>query len=312
MVQGLPACHDDHDSRSGQLVLGCLTTVPVPEAVMRGFFFEAGPETLGKLTAEQARLTMTAHAPFDFPDGSARRGRLNVAAPDEDWRTDSLDCLQAYIRRAATVPTVRKVVLHTAPRYWSVEGILPESPAGFRRSKVGDYELMIDSFRILAALAQSLKIEIVVENNRAYYETVPSGVPFSQVDPATVPEYFGTSPEEWLAIWRDVGRENLRLCLDSSHATTYCHRFESVSERWVALWNFLQEPLAIAHVHWSDNDPAGLSGRQDQHLPVGSAGLGVEYHRAIKNLSRTGVTHLLEHPFNAGGFAAELAYIYGL
>lgn len=290
--------------------LSCDAAIPPAEAVKRGLAVEAS-DLLDEahLPPASAALATSAHAPFDFPPGGPRAGRVNVAALDANWRRDSVDCLADYLARAARLPRVRKVVLHAAPRLWTASGQLPKTAAEAQLLTVSEYAYLVDSIRALAGVAAKLKLELAVENNRAYWVTVPPGVPFEQVDRATIPDYFATAPWEWLGLWRDVRRDNVRLCLDACHAATAAQRVEPERRAdWMRA--YLAEPRAISHVHWNDNTLADARGRDDVHWALGPEGLGDDFHRAIRNLP--GATLLLEHWFDLATLDRELTYIAAL
>ena len=296
--------------RMSTLALSCVSTVPPDEAARRGLTIEIGDVLDSRrLSPAVAALTTSAHAPFEFPEGAPRTGRLNIAAIDVEWRRLSLQCLEHYIAQAARLPRVRKVVMHAAPRFWTTDGRLPQSPAKPELLTVGEYASLVDSIRHLAAVAARANLEIVVENNRAYWETVAPDEPFARTARATVPDYFATSPWEWLGLWHDVRRDNVKLCLDTGHAATAAHRFDG-AQRQAMLWAFLGQPEAIGHVHWNDSTLADSRGRNDVHWALGSAGLGDEFHRAIRNLPSA--TFLLEHWFDLATLDRERSYIAGL
>lgn len=290
--------------------LGCESGIPAAEAARRGLTIEAGAQLDERhLPEASAALASSAHAPFDFPADAGRSGRLNIAALDSDWRRESLACLEDYLVRAARLPRVRKVVMHAAPRLWPGDGRLPKLPGDVKLATVSEYALLVDSIRRLAGAAAKLNLQIVIENNRAYWLTVPPGTPFEQVDRAAVPDYFATAPWEWLGLWRDVRRDNVRLCLDTCHAATAAQRV-APAERAAMMFAYLAEPRAIGHVHWNDNTLADERGRADQHWPIGPDGLGTDFHRAVGSLPEA--TFLLEHWFDAETLDRELAYIAGL
>lgn len=291
-------------------VLSCESSVPPAEAVKRGLSIEASyfldsPH----LPAAAAELATSAHAPFDFPAAAPRAGRVNVAALDADWRRISMHCLEDYLVQAARLPRVRKVVMHAAPRFWPPDGRLPKSAGEVELLTVSEYAYLVDSIRQLGGIAAKLNLEIALENNRAYWVTVPPDVPFDQVDRSQIPDYFATSPWEWLGLWRDVRRDNVKLCLDTCHAATVTHRVDR-SQRRKMLWAFLAEPKAISHVHWNDNTLDDARGRADVHWALGPDGLGDDFHREIRNLPCA--TLLLEHWFDLSTLDRELAYIAGL
>ena len=258
------------------------------EIARRELFVECRTTMLPHTAPEDLKtLFRTAHAPFGFPKGFGFKGRLNIAAFDKELRAASLACLEEYLASSAQVPGIRLVNMHAAPRLWT-DRHQDEDP-----EPAGEYAILIESLRQIADQATQSNLTITVENNRAYWDRVPDEVKFSEVDRRVVREYFGTTAGEWIQIWRDVARDNVGLCLDTSHATTAVHRFEDLEERKQALYAYLAEPRALKHIHWNDNDPWNVAGRNDRHLAVGTSGLGDEFNRAIRALK--GVSFLLEH-----------------
>jgi len=285
------------------LRLGCQLAVPPDEAAARGLFYEAGVElAVEGMPAACAALARSAHAPFML-DFAGRRTRVNVAALDGAWRRASMQAIEQYFVAAARYPGIRLVVVHSAPRVWRDEGDVGPPRV------VGDYELLIQSLRQLADIARCFSLTLVLENNRAYWDGVPDDVDFASADRGQMREYFGTAPEQWLGIQRDVGRDNFGLCFDSSHAVTYAQRF-APDDRPAVMRAFLAEPSAICHVHWNDNDLAHPRGRQDLHLAVGRGTAGDDFHRAIRALA--GVTRVLEHFYGLPALDEELRYIAAL
>lgn len=285
--------------------MGVSPGAKVDELKARGLFVELGAARLPEAAPEDLKpLARTAHAPFGFPAGWARRGRLNIAATDGAWRKESMLCLERYLTSAAKVPSIKLVNMHAAPRLWKEQG---ESGAP---QPVGEYAILIESLRALAAFAKNLGLTITVENNRAYWDAVPQDKRFLEVPRSSVREYFGTTSAEWIQIWRDVDRDNLFLCLDTSHATTAVHRYDDKDERRAALFAYIAEPRALKHIHWNDNDPWDVAGREDRHLNVGTSGLGDEFNDGIRRLA--GVTHLLEHFQSLPDLDGELRYIADL
>ena len=107
--------------------------------------------------------------------------------------------------------------MHFAPKRWKD----PEQVTG----QEGDYELMIDGIREVAAFCEGHDLELVLENLNSYWSDDIKEAPREQVDWSGRNQYYGMAPEEWQQIVLDVDRENVALCLDSSHVVTYAHRF---------------------------------------------------------------------------------------
>ncbi len=244
---------------------------------------------------EYAGVLISAHAPVTIGPM-----RLNYGATDEDFRNRSIAHIIDYIDKARQYPNVRQINMHPGPRQWLNE----EQTEG----REGDYDLMIDGIRRIAAHADRFGLEIVLENNGTYWagvpdETAPGDVDWSQ---RNVP--FGSSPEEWIRICEDADRDNVALCLDSSHSCTYAHTFDP-AERAEVVMRYLAKPDLIRHVHWSDNHLYDLRGRSDAHAVLGKGSLPVEMHRGIRDLD---ATLLLEHFYTTEELEGELEFIAAL
>ncbi len=244
---------------------------------------------------EFSEVMISAHAP-----ATVGEQRLNIAATDEPFRRLSIDTIVAYVKAASRYPHVRQVNIHFAPKRY----VADSQPHG----QEGDYDLLIDGVREIAAFADTRGIEIVMENINAYWTDLGDDVQAEDVDWSDRNVYFGMAPEEWAQTCEDVDRPNVGLCLDSSHTCTYGHTFpeEQREERILA---FLAKPHLIRHVHWNDNYLYDMRGRTDSHAMVGKGTLPEELHRGIKYLD---ATLLLEHFYSVEGLEEELAYIDSL
>ena len=239
-----------------------------------------------------ADLATSAHAPFSR-DGA----RLNIACPNGERRRFSRETIRQYIEQAARFPNVKLIVCHAAPKVWYArkDGALQQT---------GEYALLIEGLRELADAAATHGLDLVMENNRAYYhDEFPLGP--GRADGPSDNFYIGTAPEEWRLIARDVDRDNFGLCLDTSHASTFCHLFPA-DERAAVLMRYLAEPELIRHVHWSDSLLHDEAGRKDMHLCVGEGTLPAAAHRAILDLD---ATILLEHFYDVPRLEKELEFI---
>ena len=242
---------------------------------------------------EFSELLISVHAPAGI-EGM----RLNVAATEDDFRQVSIDCIVSCIDKTRRYPKVKKVIMHTAPKLWIDDSQL--------RGQEGDYDRQIDGIRQIASFAAEYGIEVVLENNRAYFSGIPDEVSADQVDWAGRNAYFGESAEEWIQICEDVDRPNVGLCLDASHACTYAHAFADPGHRRERVMAFLAKPRLIRHVHWSDNYLYDVRGRSDSHACVGKGSLPIELHRAIKGLD---ATLLLEHYYTIEEREEEMEFI---
>lgn len=268
-----------------------------------GFGVEAPSKS--ELAAWQDRREdfTSAHAPFCMPrvPGDAGTCRVNIAATDTEFRAESLAVIERYIRGTKALPHCRIVNMHAAPKVFRI-------PAQMRGA-VGAYELLIEGLRRLADVAGSLGRVLVVENNRCYWDEIPPDDQESAPGPRVGKDYFGTTPEEWLAIGNDVAHDNFGLCLDTSHAATFVQTVYDRSEREKLLMAFLERPWAIRHVHWNGNYIEDFRGRDDQHLALGADSLPRDFHRAVKALP---LRKLLEHDYGQRALDAEMEFIAGL
>ena len=243
-----------------------------------------------------ADVLASAHAPSVIGEDV----RLNIAATDADFRRTSIQVIVDYVERAARYPNVRKINMHFAPKRWND----PAQTVG----REGDYDLMIDGIRQVAASCERHDLEVVLENLNSYWSDDIKETPREQVDWSHRNQYFGMPPEEWQQIALDVDRGNVALSLDSSHVVTYAHRFpeEQREERVLA---FLSRPELIRHVHWNDNYLYDARGRSDSHAPLDKGTLPTEMHRRIKYLD---ATLLLEHFYDVDILEEELEFIDSL
>jgi sugar phosphate isomerase/epimerase len=232
------------------------------------------------------------HLPFSY-DGE----RLNIAALDDAYRAFSRNVLHASVASALTLKP-RLLILHTAPRVW-------------KGAVVGSYERLIDSLQRLAdeAAKTAHGVRLCLENNRAYWNGYPPETPPEELDRTGFNQYFGESAEEWRQIVRDVARDHVALCLDTSHATTTTMVTSDLAERERWLFDFLAEPERIAHVHWNGNFLHNHRGRYDTHQPLHQDTLPRSFHQRIKALP---TTKTLERLLDEETLRAEWEFIQGL
>lgn len=247
-----------------------------------------------------SQVLVSGHAPSSLLVGSNIRG--NVASTDDEFRETSIRTILDYVDVAQRYPHLKLVNMHFAPKRWIDEEL--------DLYQTGTYDRLIDGVRQIAAFAERRGIQIVLENNCAYFELngIADDVPAEEMDWADKNEYFGVSPEEWTQICEDVDRPNVGLCLDTSHACTYAHIFpeDRRTERMLA---FLAKPHLIRHVHWSDNYLYDARGRNDSHVSVGRGSLPTELHRGVKRLD---AVILLEHFYTIEELEQELEYVTAL
>ena len=246
---------------------------------------------------EYSSVLYSAHAPITIGDE-----RLNIAAIDDGFRNLSLSIFKDYLDKCSLFPNVRQLNMHFPPKRWISETQV--------RGQEGDYERHIESVRVLAEYATKYDIEIVLENNNCYWELngISAATSLYEVDWLNKNEMFGMHPHEWIQICLDVSRENVRLCLDTSHICTYAHRFPE-KDRESIIDSFLVRPDLISHVHWNDNYLYDVKGRVDSHLSVGKGTIPVKFHRLIKYLD---ATILLEHFYTEAELEEEFRFIDGL
>ena len=247
-----------------------------------------------------SQVLVSGHAPSSLQVGGKIRG--NIASADDEFRDMSIRTILDYVDVAQRYPHLKLVNMHFAPKRW-----IDETQ---NQCQTGAYDRLIDGIRQIAAFAERRGIQIVLENNCAYFELndIADDVPAEKVDWADKNEYFGVSPEEWTQVCEDVDRPNVGLCLDTSHACTYAHTFpeDRRKERMLA---FLAKPHLIRHVHWSDNYLYDNRGRNDSHVSVGKGSLPTELHRSIKRLD---AVILLEHFYTIDELEQELEYVNAL
>ena len=243
-----------------------------------------------------AEVLVSAHAPVN-KDAL----RLNIGATEDDFREMSIREILSYVDMVRELPRLKQVNMHPAPKQW-----LDETQTGGRQ---GDYDRMIDAIRQIADYAAKWGLEIVLENNNAYWTGIDDDVPADQVSWSNRNQSFGSAPEEWIKICEDVALPNVSLCLDSSHVCTYAHTFADADRRAEVAMKFVSRPELIKHVHWNDNYLYDARGRNDSHALIGKGSLPVELHQAIKGLD---ATLLLEHFYTIEELEEELEYIDSL
>ena len=243
-----------------------------------------------------ADLLVSAHAPY-LSSGL----RINIAATDAEHRKRGIDELVGYVDMVRRLPGIKQVNMHPAPRQW----LDPSQTTG----RHGDYDLLIDGIQRIAGYAAKFGIEIVLENNNSNWTGIGDDVPADQVDRTDKNQAFGSAPEEWIQVCEDVGRPNVMLCLDTSHACTYAQTISEPERRSEAIMGFLARPELIRHVHWNDNYLYDARGRKDSHASLGKGSLPVELHRTIKGLD---ATLLLEHFYTVEDLEEEIEFIDGL
>ena len=258
-----------------------------------GLFTELGFAADDRERAIFGEVALSGHAPLY--DGDVR---LNIAATDDEFRRHSMGMILGYVDRVKDLPVLRKINMHPAPKNWLGEGQT--------RGREGDYGLLMDGIRGIADHAARFGLDVVLENNTRRWEGIGEDVPTDQVDWSKWTHMFGTAPDEWVQVCVDVKRDNVGLCLDSSHACTYAHTEPDPGKRAAVLGKYLARPDLIRHVHWNDNYLYDVRGRQDSHAVLSKGTLPEEFHRAIKGLD---ATLNIEHFYTIQELEEELEYI---
>ncbi|HUW84102.1 MAG TPA: TIM barrel protein [Phycisphaerae bacterium] len=282
----------------------------------RGLCVEARPDLDNPVPAAMRDLVLSAHAPWFMPDAPVPQTRIHLACTDRAFRQRSIEVVERYIEGACKLyPNVRTIVTHNAPHYFPFPPVRPQpnEPVPPFRPDLADRQLLLDSLRHLARRCQALGVELVVENNWAYWEGVAPGADVTQLGPGDFLEYFDIAPQDWLALPHAVGETHLSLCLDPSHAGPYCHRWPDVPQRRQVMAQYVSQPERIGHIHWNDSDLTDDRGRNDLHLCVGTGTLGDDFHAALKTRA-TQLDHpvTLEHFRDVVSLDKELAYIDSL
>lgn len=181
----------------------------------------------------------------------------NLAALDDELREASVEKIKSAIDIGVRYP-VDRMVMH-------IIGIV-ESEG----EVIGSYENVIDSIGKIADHAKTKGIKICLENQALHNPKI---------------KVIGYTAEEWFKIRSDVGRDNVLLTLDTSHAATAAAHIEDRKERFDYMFKYLSHPELIGRVHWSDSRLTNKEAyMRDMHLIVGEGDLPREFHKAIKSL----------------------------
>lgn len=232
-------------------------------------------------------LIYSVHLPFMLSDR-----RLSLAAIDSEWRHESFDVLRRSIGIASQLGAAQ-VVVHAAPYRW--DGHV-----------VGSYENLIQGLQRVGKLAEEYNLLVCVENNRTYWDGCDPAQPADEIDRSEINEYFADTPEKWLSLVKDIDADNVRLCLDTSHAVTTAHRSSSLDGRLRIMEEFLAAKEWIAHVHWNDNFLFDSRGRDDEHQLLSVGSIPIDIHSKI---SRLPASKHLEHRLNSTELIASLQFI---
>ena len=236
---------------------------------------------------EEKKIDLEAYAPFvrsvHLPFSGCSRGFLNLGAFDDAWRQESIEHIKTAIDLSVRY-NVETAVLH---------------PCCFLEKEhevVGEYGRMIDALIEITDYAAKAKLVICLENQM-----------LRSPDTRVI---VGCSAAEWRQLPIDLGRSNVSLCLDTSHASSVAVHEPTPEKRLAALWDFLKEPENITHFHWSDSMVMnGECVYKDMHLVPGAGDIPLEIHKAI---ARHPGTKLLEQRSTEEACEAGLAFISSL
>ena len=250
------------------------------------------------LTAAEERERLEAFKPWEgliecvhLPYSISGR-RLSLAALDDEWRKQSLDMLIQALHWAGRTGAA-KAVIHTAPFRWNGE-------------IVGEYERFVDGVRALAKEAERYRITICIENSRSYWDGCDPAASPEEIDLAALNTYLAVLPEDWLQLAKDIDRPQVKLCLDTSHATTTAQRVASLDERARMLNAYLDAGEWICHVHWSGNYLADSRGRDESHLQIYAGSITVGIRRRVHQLD---ATRLLGRELTGPDLIREMEFI---
>ena len=183
-----------------------LTTVAIPADTVAelGFGVEASVSATGEvgLPASHAPYLFSVHLP-----AGDDAGRLNVGAFDTARREVSIETVQGAIDVACNAGASRGVV-HSM-------GIV-----SFEGAEVGDWDRTVAGLQRIADHARTQDFDLVLENVVFYWPPVPVHIPAERADRSQCLYQLGRDPQEWRQLWAAIDRDNVRLCLDTSHATT--------------------------------------------------------------------------------------------
>lgn len=270
-----------------------LTTVAIPAETVGelGFGVEVSVSAAGEvgMPASHAPYLYSVHLP-----AGDDAGRLNLGAFDAARREVSIESVKGAVDVACDAGAGRGVI-HSM-------GIV-----SFEGEEVGDWDRTVAGLQEIADHARPKGFELVLENVVYYWPPVPEHIPAERADRSQCLYQLGREPQEWRQLWAAIDRDNVRLCLDTSHATTCAVATSDLAEQARRVQEFLDVGgELIAHVHWSDNYLGGHRGRNDSHLHVGQGTLPRPFHAQVKRLAA--VKHL-EHKSTVEELRDELAFI---
>ena len=244
---------------------------------------------------ELAEVLVSAHAPAVVDDV-----RLNIAAPDADFRKMSLEVIVDYIARAARYPNVKQINMHFAPKRWS--------DAAQTVGREGTYDLLVDGIRQVAAFCERHDLELVLENLNSYWSDDIKETPYGEVDWSNRNQYFA---------WRRRSGSRLSSTSTAPTSASASTRATSSPTRTAsqksgvrsASWPSSRALSSSATSTGTTTTCTTPGGRDDSHAPLDRGSLPTEMHRRIKYLD---ATLLLEHFYDVEVLEEELAFIDSL
>jgi sugar phosphate isomerase/epimerase len=243
------------------------------------------------LPAAAAGRVVSMHLPY-----SSAGSRWNVGSDDEAVRRPAIDGVKRAIEVAKGVGAERGVIHPMGIARWS-----GQVEATFERT--------VEGLREIVDHARGAGLTLCLENNRLYWDGISNEARPEDADRANENHILGSTPQEWRDLYHAIGRDELRLCLDTSHASTYAALSSDPARAGQLLDEYLAEPDLIAHVHWSDSWLCDPRGRQDAHLPVGTGTLPPAFHARVKALAA--LKHL-EHKATPDQLRTEITFIGSL
>ncbi len=252
---------------------------------------------------ESAERIRSARAPYEIVH-KEQRYRLNIAAKNEKFRQYSLNILEKFIEGVRSAPNCLFIVLAPPPRFWN-----EDAGKMSQIQEVGTDELLIDSLQRLCKKAALSDTRILMENACVNWEDIPTDENYSRDrHHGNIRECFAASPNEWTGLVEAVNKPNFGLCLDTSHAVTYSHRFPEVTREGI-LGLFLDlGGHAIHFVHWSDNYIDRIEGRRDCHLLLGKGSIPRKIHTRVWEHSSARM-YLFDHWRHEGELADEARFV---
>lgn len=219
-------------------------------------------------------LVMGIHLPFM---------NINIAALDDQERRQSIDLIKQSADIGASYG-VKQMVFHPCGVFES-KGV-----------KSGTYDRMFTALEEIADYMAQKNLELCIENQL--------------LRPREVRLIYGCYCNEWINILKELGRSNVMLTFDSSHAASVAAHQDTYEKRMDVMWEYLKYTDYITHIHWSDavlTDDSSVY--KDAHMVPGMGNLPIEYHRAI---SKINAVKLMEQNCTTEAMLKGLAFVRSL